>query len=379
MTENLAKTEASVELSDEKSSENLDYYLNKIGAADVIDRFSPYDKRTMAVPLILHLEPLPVPQKPSTERDRMVAFFEGQNWLPKQRQEATIASLTGIDETLRRAKKTKKGDPLRAQKSFLASIRGYDQEAIKDEKILSAVRIPTEEMTIIPDIDRLRTDRAALYTLADYLMAREFLDKAEWPSSNSHAYRDRQSYWRGFMIFAGQHAPEEVLKDVFNYYFDKAQERRNFWSEKFKNVNGKIGHLAVEDVAMTVIPERPVEEISYKSGNRPDIDSFNEMLSDKAVDELATAAAKYTDKTDQIMRYVQDQGMSQAQAELRVLGRRAEWHEGHIVGLKPIDDKPSPEAIEKAKKPASNASLKPGVRRLPGYDQERDPSNPQPF
>jgi hypothetical protein len=96
------------------------------------------------------------------------------------------------------------------------------------------------------------------------------------------------------------------------------------------------------------------------------------MLSDKAIDELASAASRYLDKTNQILRYVQDQGMSQELAELRVLGRRAQWYEGHIVGLVPRDDKPTAEAIQKTQRPASNAALKPSIRSLPGYDKRPD-------
>jgi hypothetical protein len=91
---------------------------------------------------------------------------------------------------------------------------------------------------------------------------------------------------------------------------------------------------------------------------------------------MVEAALKYSHKAQRIETLVH-QGTPRAVAELRVLGRRAVYFKGQLVGVEPKDDKPSSEARTRAdthKK--SNASRKPGIRRLPGYDKEDDPSNP---
>lgn len=382
MTEQLATTEKTVsdELSDIKAQEYLGSYLDAIGAEDVIDHASPNSLQIMAdIPLMVQLDALPFPDRPQTDRDKMARFFETNNWLPKHFQEANIASLKGLDETIRRAKKSKVSDPKDAQRHTLATVKGYKRDAVKDIGTFNNVRIPTEEMTIAPDVARLRADRSSLYLLADILMAREFLNEAQWPKSNERHYKDMQSYWRGFMLFAAQHATDEILANTFNHFFEKSQQRRYFWSEKFRDASEKIGNVAVavKDATETVIPHKTVEEAI--PGRKIKVEAFDELLSDQAVDELADAAIKYADKTHQVKRYIQDQGMPPDIAELRVLGHRARWHEGYIVGLEPKEDKPSAATITKAQRPAKNAALNPGVRRLPGYDQQQDPSNPRPF
>lgn len=381
MTEQLAKNvEPADKLSDQQASEYLSFYLDKIGASDVESQLSRYDKRIMSdMPLLVQLDPLAYADRPKTERDKMVRFFEEDRWLPVSRNEATIASDRGVDGTIDRIRRISRGDPAGAARSTYHTLKGYYAGSVEDNKVLNSVLDPSEDLSIDVSVPKLRSSRQALYVLADNLMAREFLDRQEWPNRNWKAFQERQNYWRGFMLFAGEHASDEVLADSFNHILEKVRNRRHYWDKNFKTVNKRLGHLMVEDVAETKIPHRPVEEIRYKTGRHPDIESFNEMLADKAVDDLAAAAKKYADKTDQIMRYVQDQGMTRQEAELRVLGRLAEWHEGFIVGFKPRLNKPSQEAIENAKRPKPKAAANPGVRSLSGYDKQDDPSNPRPF
>lgn len=378
MNHNLLNRQESPAVADE-AEKYLNSYLETIGIEQPVDSISAYQREIMAdIPIMMQREPLTVPEKPKSVRDKMVAFFEKNNWLPRHRFEATTSSLSGIDETLRRAKHTRTGEPLKAQSAAIRSFKSYHKEAMEDVAALATVRQPNEDLTISAAAEKIRQNLPALYVLADNLHAREMLDEADWPRSNQKVYKNRQAYWRGFMIYAARYGEDKELVEITDQYFEKAQNRRDYWRGQVQAAEKKVGYLPVGDAVEIQIPHRGPDQVVVKS-KRAEIESFEEMLSDAAIHDMAGAAREFADRTDQILRYVEDQGMTRQEAELKVLGRPAQWYKGHIVGYAPTDPKISPEAIERAKRPQQNLALKPGVRRKPGYDHERDPSNPQPF
>jgi hypothetical protein len=374
MTENSATPESRAEPLDEQASENLEFFMGKIGAASVADRLPAYDKRIMAdLPLAMQLEPVPLRPDYSDYEQKTYNFFRSNHWLPKQQWEATLATTGEVDKILRRAERFIQGDPEKAAAVTHSNIKRYYSDAENDVSSLNNVLVP-EEWEIKPDITRLRGDRGALYVMADNLMAKEFFAHNQWPRSNQKVYKDRQKYWRGFMLFAAENASDQALEEVFDDVIQKARRRLDFWRDKYQILNQKVGHLLVKDVQEPAAEKKAQVEV----GKQPteEIDSFEQLLSDQTVEEMVEAALKYSHKAHRIETLVH-QGVPRDLAERRVLGRQAVYFKGQLVGVEPKDDKPSAEARVRAdthKK--SNASNKPSIRRLPGYDHEDDPSNP---
>lgn len=319
-------------LSYETAADNLSYFLHESAIDPEIT--SDYDCQVMAsVPLMVQLEPLRTSPGSHSERDKLVSYFEANDWLPKQLQEANIAAIKGVDETLRRASHTSQGDKTEAQKNTHNAVKRYYLDSLHDVKTLNLVRTRREGQQMIPNIGSLRVTRPALYTIADMLLAREFLDKTQWANSNWAQYTHRQKYWRGFMLFAAQYGKDKVLNDAFNHFYEKAQNRRKFWSEEFGKMDRKIGHLVTEGLNHRGGGPAELEETT--AGESIDWDN---MIPEGAKKDLERAIAKYADKDARIDRYVNDQGMTQARAEEMVLGGRALRYNGHVVGVESKED-----------------------------------------
>ena len=315
-------------LSYEAAADNLSYFLDESGIDPEIT--SDYDCQVMAsVPLMVQLEPLRTSLGTHSERDKLVSYFEANDWLPKQLQEANIAAIKGVDETLRRASHTSQGDKTEAQKNTHDAVKRYYLDSLHDVKTLNLVRTRREGQQMIPNIGSLRVTRPALYTIADMLLAREFLDKTQWANSNWAQYTHRQKYWRGFMLFAAQYGKDKVLNDAFNHFYEKAQNRRKFWSEEFGKMDRKIGHLVSEGLKQEVGSVAEAETTTI-AGEPVD---WDKMIPEGARQDLERAIAQYADKDAQIDRYVNDQGITQARAEEMVLGGRALRYNGHVVGV----------------------------------------------
>lgn len=329
-------------LSDAAAAENLSVFFDEIGVSSSdIQNTSEYNRRVIAqVPLTIQLEALPVGSQPYTERDNLALYFNKQNWLPKQLQEANIAAVKGLDETLRRARNTSQGDQTEAQLNTLETVKRYFTDSLRDVKTLNLVRTIREGTTMLPNIDSLRVTRPVLYTMADMFLAREFLDNAEWANSNWSHYIERQRYWRGFMLFAAEYARDEVLTEAFDHLYAKAQNRRRHWSVEFREIDRKIGGLATNRSQLTEKPaETKIEPEDGEPPHKEGLTDFEELIPEGAKKELERAIQEYADRSAQIDRYVDDQGMTLAEAEHRVLQGRALRYRGHIVGIEGKDEK----------------------------------------
>ena len=272
------KTIASEKAVQSQAQGYLDHYWKEIGAPDDLGGISTYDKKIMHdVPLQLLLQPLEVPKNPETNRDKLVKFFVENNWLPQTRQEAMIAGLKGVDETIYRASRTRVGRPEGALKSVHRSVEAYLKDSQNDKRTLRSVRTPLENFDIDLDVNLLRSNNEALYLLGDHLLSREFLEQGNWLNSSwRKEFNSRQKYWRGFMLAAAKDASDDVLYELFNNTLTMAEERSDYWKKQHKYVNGRLGHLVVSDVAKPAEPAEADPEIKDdKPASKTDGESFS--------------------------------------------------------------------------------------------------------
>ncbi len=325
---------ASEQAEQNHAQDYLDYYWQKIGAPDDPGRISTYDKKIMHdVPLQLLVRPLEVPENSETDRDKLVKFFVENNWLPQTKQEATIAGLRGVDETIYRASKTRVGEAEGALKSVHRNVEAYSKDSQNDLRTLRSVRRPFENFDIGLDINLLRSNNDVLYLLGDYLLSREFLERGNWLNSSwRKELNNGQKYWRGFMLAAAKDASDDVLKELFDNTLTMAGERSDYWRKQYKYVNGRLGHLAVNDVAEPADIQATAEKIDM------------DVRSDESEAESPF----------QIPKDVQE-GLSQRRAEFEAEFERLD-HAGMPEGIKQqrlkrmFPEIRSPEDIEEADK-----------------------------
>ena len=349
------------------AQEYLDYYLEIIGAPE-FSAIAPYDKRIMAdVPLMVQLEPLSLPETPpdaeeqpkARERYLRVKYFQENNRLPTTEREATIASSLGLDETIYRAKRAKDGLRGKGLLATLSSVKGFHSRAAISYGALASLREPNESLEIHPNIDKLRTNREALYVIGDALKSREFLDRNDWITGRD----GREKYWRGFVLFAAEYASDEVLADVYENILVKERNNRDYWAPLLEYAEKQLGHLVVGEEHSTKL-EQP--------GDVPDepaapTKSFSEQIPrDERVD--------YSDEQYKIETLIR-QSYSVHAAELEVLGARAiRDKSGNIIGIEPKDEQLSTEKQVRSGKPSKkrNPANSPWIRRQPGYDKRPD-------
>lgn len=367
MTEQVNVTESAekAEFSDDHAEMYLAAYLKDIGLEDPIETVSPYHRQIMAdIPLMMQRVELPVVPKPHTDREKTLAFFNKQNWVPRQKQEANIAALKHVEGALKGARKSKNPDG--AQLGTRKTIKRYYDDALADTLALNRVRIPSENYAADElDAHRLRQSRPALYVLADTMMAREFLVNDDWPNSNWPQYKDRQNYWRGFMLFAANHATDEALRETFDYFLPQVTERQLFWSRQYSLVNSKVGHLAVKDD----VSEGPVISGDIPQTSAPETD-YESLLPPDVREHLRKRRAAFEARFDDLS----DKGMPEAEKKARIQREFPEFVPGADVEHQEVAQilvkrSKSPPAAARS---SSNPANSPYVRSQIGYDKRTD-------
>jgi len=321
----------------EQAQAYLDYYWRKIGADEVLPQITKSWHETMAdVTLLAQLEPLDLPKTPESDRDRLVEFFQINNWLPRSHQEAVIAGLKGVDETIYRAEHARQGNPQKALVATYRTIRGFWYESAEDVKVLNRGLEPSEDFGIEVDIHKLRANQDILYLMGDYMLYREFLDQGNWPNKSWNRYIEEQKYWRGFMLAAARYANDDNLKSVYEKFLTMARNRLHYWTEKSRQADQELAHVVVKEE----FAEKPGTDSPMPKPHNPSapVEESGSGLAvpDSAKRELNKKAAEFSDKAKKIETMVQ-QGFPRHLAELRELGGKAIYFEGKIVGVEEKD------------------------------------------
>lgn len=375
MPEQLKHNEPSTH-SDKDAQSYIDGYLKDIGSPD-ISEIRPYDRQIMHdLPLLLSLEPLDVKPNPDEDpglKERNIFLRKPKGWLPKTKQEAKWANDFKLRYSLERAAKSK--DPAVSFKSRQKSAEAIWADAMADTEAYNRV-VVAKGTELVPDVAALRQERAALYAMADRLMAREFLDKGLWPIQAE--YKKRRNHWRGFMLVAAQSASDSALADAFNVFSKEADVRREFWRVRVNTLSKIVGRLPVSDtvgnqkLSEGEQIEAPADAEAHAPKPKKGIDSVEELYPEEIQGWLAErrhARAELIERLDQ-------QGMPQAEKLERVNREfpeleplESQWHKEYARHARQIAKQPP--VLRK-----DTVANKPGIRRLPGYDNEDDPSNP---
>src|SRR4051812_45729493 len=182
MTEKPAVAQAAERSENDIAEEYLGYFLENACRPD--ENGAVPDKVIQATTesiLLLHSGELAFRSKSSESRDEAIQRINAQKaGMPKSRAEVTDIK-DGPLKRFNKAVSMKKG-----RTSTYLRIDGFRKDALKDSAGLNKVMTLTDEGKIIPDISQFRHDPEAIYSVADYLQARESLDNMEWPAKNTH-------------------------------------------------------------------------------------------------------------------------------------------------------------------------------------------------
>lgn len=190
-----------------------------------------------------------------TDRDKLVDFFEGQDWTPKTAEEAASAlpkwlKVAGLKKP--RSKRSQAGK----EKDFIKA-RELNSDAISDLMTFGEIGVHEKRRDKKMNTSWLRQNRQGQYMIADFLMARESLDRGDWPKPDGLEYLQRQSYWRGLMLLAAEHAGSDALEDTLRFFFDKAQERQRHSSRQYMAAGARLGRPILRGVDIPVPETEP--------------------------------------------------------------------------------------------------------------------------
>lgn len=371
--QSVEQAKSSYEL-DSEAKACLTQYWQDIGAFTVLDQLSIHDKRVMQeAPLLLSLEPVkPVanPDSHGGQKDKNIFLNKPRRWLPKTRQETKWADELVFSKSLRRAAKNKR--PRRSLQRRYSAVRSIYNDAADDYRAYNQVLVIARDGNR-PDIDRLRSALPVQFAMGDRLFARECLEKGSWPTKADFIAHRR--HWRGFMVAASQYASDSVLAEAYEHFREEAADRLDFWRARYSSLSGLLGQVAITDARPdpTAATAKPAAETTS------DAPAKGADIPDLWLRKTAERARSLEDKAARIETLV-NQGTPRHLADLRVLGAPGIYYEGRLVGIGEKDKQPSATALVAAAQPRKNtAPQKPGIRRQPGYDHERDPSNPRLF
>lgn len=360
---------------DREVASNLSYFWERQGRPD-LSKMSAYDKRIIFdVPLLLYQDMPVTSDAYPAERNYTVKKFAKLGWIPKSaaeirmvtaRDEEGIFETFGPSERLRRATHTGTGEKTEAQKSTYNTMSAYLKDAMKDRSILLRARNISRQESV-GDISLIRSDPEILKVIGDYLHGRELLDRGLDYDRHTTKFKNGQRLWRGFMEAAVQpgFANDEAILAIFEKVWQTARSRAEYWREQQQAAYKKVGNVLIRDVQETIIPVKIVEYISAsQKEERP------------------------TGQADTLRPWENYKPSVRPGENYQLGGMDKIPHEekSEKQQVKPIPSGPLPKPLfktsgDKAKKksPRPRRPIKPSERKKPGYDHERDPSNPQPF
>lgn len=366
----------------ETAADNLQYFWQEQGNPD-LGRMSAYDKRIIFdVPLLLYMDtPQPSSVSPK-ERNAAAEDFANKDWLPKSsaeinmvtaRDESETFQTVGPAERLRRATHSGVGERSKAQKATFETVEHYRRDAEADKAVLRRALVVTSRGNQA-DVGLVRSDPEILNVIADYLHGREMLDRGlEYSSISTIKFKDRQKFWRGFMAAAVQpgFASDEVLGSIFMNLRGRVEKRLGYWTEQQQAAYKKVGHVLVDDVQETIIPVRQIEDQPVEVPPKSEVTAADSKSPWEGYQPPVRPGENYQLEGTGELRIREEDDDKSAPAKVK---------ETSTPLPQPLFNMPPKvEAKKKTKKIRKRRPIKPSERRKPGYDHERDPSNPQPF
>ncbi len=335
----------------EEDAENLQYYLGTVFRPGEIDGLTDSVRRAAVETILLLNSGDPITDLGSHDtRDISIKKIQDEKaGMPKSKAELT-AILKGPHKKLSRVADMKTGNAMGAAKSTYLTMAGYRQDSLLDIKKMNQVMnsAPSGEDSV--DLGLLRTNREALYVLADHLMERDFLDKMKWPAKNTEEYRNDRKYWRGCLLEASIYAGPSVLGVLTKEACNNKARRLAYWTKHMHRVESSTAGIAVRGALMRGqgFVETPPEPITSpaKSAVEPGIadQATNFDIPTKVHEELMTNYSLQTQRIDTQVR----QGVPPEVADLRQFGAPAIYDSaGNVIGFTLPDVQPSAEALVK--------------------------------
>jgi len=237
MSENTANNLNTTQEQAQEDADNLQFFLETTFAPDILESIDPNAERVAVETLLL----LYATELTFDEQDKKVpkAVSSKETGLPESRPE--LSDVT--QDPLKRFNKAVSHG--KGRRATYSRIDGFREDALKESRALNRVATLNDSGKVILDVPSFRKDREAIYAVADYLQAREFAARANWPARNTKEYKDSQKYWRGCMLAAAQLAGPSILGLVAEGATENAQNRMRYWTEQIQKINQTVGGKAV--------------------------------------------------------------------------------------------------------------------------------------
>lgn len=186
------------------------------------------------VRLIIKLKPELTKHEPHTQE------YVAKAGVPRSQREKNTAD-KGAAARFLQTPETIEG----ARASAYKKIEGYMDDAATVLSVLQEV----EGTSVIDakriDVDKLHDNRHAKYVLADMLMDLERLNEQKWPNKKTHHYKERQQFWRGFVLVASELDDPRYITEPANELLVAAYRRFQFWAAQLREIQQTRGGVAV--------------------------------------------------------------------------------------------------------------------------------------
>jgi hypothetical protein len=296
--------EASFDVPSHKAQESWDHYLEggdrkRPANYQDIERRSRASRIDRLISVICGMKMISDGDNP---RDQRINEF--QEWAPTSLAEGNSV-IKGQQRSIRVAEKTSHNSAEAVLKR-MANYQGYLIDAANDLDTLQRVREAPEDSDTIADPFLFRNSPEAQEVIIKQLISRGFLwDKYEdrWPAKTSEKYKEREKYWRGFMIETVKNASNDSLTELIDTFYERAKKRFQYWNGVYSQVEdmpivrgfiekGQLmpitaSNLLAKKYQRTWEEDRP---LNTKKAGQSSIE-FDSLLSPIAQDEITRANA----------------------------------------------------------------------------------------
>lgn len=352
------------ELSDKTARDNIAEYLREESMTpESYDSMPDAQKRIIAdSKLLVYMEEIDS-EGQQTDRDKLVAFFEEHNWLPKTGEEAAAALPKGLK--VAGLKKPGKKRTQKGKEAEFVATRQFNEDAFNDLLTFGEIGVHTKGRDKPLNPSWLRQSRKGQYMIADAYLAREFLRRGEWLKPGTLEYDQRQSYWRGLMLLAAEHASSNVLAEVLGFFFDKANERLRQASRQYSAAGHRLGRPILKSTS-GVESIKETKKIVVKTNGPFDINNYIPPEDKARMDKRLAERAAMVERLDSM-------GMPEWEKKRRIdeafpefIPPEEQMRRERIAEFKARGTSPP------TSRHRSNPALSPSVRSRPGYDKRPD-------